>query len=222
MRDRVHLLLAAIAVVAFILGAALSLGAGRPEQRAVTLTEEAVYPDHSAGHAPGLNRANEVRIRLTLVTRTPWIQGQEQLLDATVEAAPGPGVALVEPVTLFLYLERAASPRRDILTGDLDLLQSAGANRWTPIEGPLDIYPNQDVSGANFFFTFAVSLNVQYANGASYGSGGWGDPNVRIIAPDIVSDLAPLGMGVAAAGFLLGIFAGVPSALPMPRRFAEP
>ena len=188
-------------VVAFILalGAFVSLSGLRPDTRPVVLVGEAVFPDHSAGHPVGLNDANAVGIRFSFATRTPWIQGERHEIVLTVDATPGSGVASVDLTTLILYLERPAMPRRDIVNSDLVLLESTGANRWISMDGPLVIYPNSDVSGSNFFLAVALSLNVDYTNGQSYGWGGW-DPGIRIISPNILPDYTPIGLMMVAGG----------------------
>jgi len=197
-------------VVAFILalGAFVSLSGLRPDTRPVVLVGEAVFPDHSAGHPVGLNDANAVGIRFSFATRTPWIQGERHEIVLTVDATPGSGVASVDLTTLILYLERPAMPRRDIVNSDLVLLESTGANRWISMDGPLVIYPNSDVSGSNFFLAVALSLNVDYTNGQSYGWGGW-DPGVRIISPNIVPNYTPIGLMMVAAGSAGLIFTGL-------------
>src|SRR5438445_802572 len=146
-----------------------------------------------------LNDANAVGIRFSFATRTPWIQGERHEIVLTVDATPGSGVASVDLTTLILYLERPAMPRRDIVNSDLVLLESTGANRWISMDGPLVIYPNSDVSGSNFFLAVALSLNVDYTNGQSYGWGGW-DPGIRIISPNILPDYTPIGLMMVAGG----------------------
>jgi hypothetical protein len=190
------------------LGAFVSLSGLRPEPRPVVLVGEAIFPDHSAGHPVGLNAANAVGIRFTLGTRTPWIQGERHEIVATIDATPGSGVASVNLTTLILYLERPAMPRREILNSDLVLLESSAADRWISGDGPLVIYPNLDVSGSNFFLSAALSLNVYYTNGQTYGWGGW-DPGVRILSPNIVPDYTPIGMMMVAAGSAGLIFIGL-------------
>lgn len=186
-----------------VLGSALYLSSVAPAPR--VLFGEARFPDYSAGQ-PGINAANEVGIRLTLVTRDPWIQGQPQELTATVDAEPGPGVAAVDLTTLILYLERPASHRPTTVASDLVLLGPIGSNRWISRDGPLRIFPNGDVVGADLFLGFSLSLNVDYSNGQSYGFGGW-QPGVRIDAPDIAPNLAPYGLLLLAAGAGCGVLA---------------
>ena len=190
------------------LGAFVSLSGLRPDTRPVVLVGEAVFPDHSAGHPVGLNDANAVGIRFSFATRTPWIQGERHEIVLAVDATPGSGVASVNVTTLILYLERPAIPRRDIVNSDLVLLESSGANRWISMDGPLVIYPNSDVSGSNFFLAVALSLNVDYTNGQSYGWGGW-DPGVRIISPNILPDYTPIGLMMVAGGWAGLIFVAV-------------
>src|SRR5439155_26599112 len=88
------------------------------------------------------------------------------------------------------------------------LLESSGANRWISMDGPLVIYPNSDVTGSNFFLAVALSLNVYYTNGQTYGWGGW-DPGLRIISPNIVPDYTPIGLMMVAAGSAASIFIGL-------------
>ena len=199
MRDRNRWILAGLAAFVLALGAFVSLSGLRPDTRPVVLVGEAVFPDHSAGHPVGLNDANAVGIRFSFATRTPWIQGERHEIVLTVDATPGSGVASVDLTTLILYLERPAMPRRDIVNSDLVLLESSGANRWISMDGPLVIYPNSDVSGSNFFLAVALSLNVDYTNGQSYGWGGW-DPGIRIISPNILPDYTPIGLMMVAGG----------------------
>ena len=193
MKDSSRFILACFAGIAIVLGATLYLPAIRTGQAPVVVTGEATFPDYSAGAPPGQTAANEVGIFLTLGTRNPWIQGQRQELVPSVAATPGPGVASVEITTLKIYLERPAAPNPTIVTGDLVLLVPTGANRWVSMDGPVVIYPNQDVSGDDFFLGFALSLNVWYGNGQSYGYGGW-EPGVRIGSPDIVPDFTLVGL----------------------------
>jgi hypothetical protein len=167
-----------------------------------------MFPDHSAGHPVGLSAANAVGIRLSFATWTPWIQGERHEIVATIDVSPGSGVASVDLTTLILYFERPAMPRRDIVNGDLVLLESSGTNRWISMDGPLVIYPNSDVSGANFFLAVALSLNVNYTNGHSYGWGGW-DPGVRISSPNIVPDYTLIGLMMVTGGSAGLIFAAV-------------
>ncbi|TLZ80366.1 MAG: hypothetical protein E6K05_08005 [Methanobacteriota archaeon] len=208
MRDRNRFILAGVVAFILALGAFVSLSGLRPDTRPVVLVGEAVFPDHSAGHPVGLNDANAVGIRFSFATRTPWIQGERHEIVLTVDATPGSGVASVDLTTLILYLERPAMPRRDIVNSDLVLLESTGANRWISMDGPLVIYPNSDVSGSNFFLAVALSLNVDYTNGQSYGWGGW-DPGVRIISPNIVPNYTPIGLMMVAAGSAGLIFTGL-------------
>ena len=207
-RDRNRFILAGVVAFVLALGAFVSLSGLRPDTRPVVLVGEAVFPDHSAGHPVGLNDANAVGIRFSFATRTPWIQGERHEIVLTVDATPGSGVASVDLTTLILYLERPAMPRRDIVNSDLVLLESTGANRWISMDGPLVIYPNSDVSGSNFFLAVALSLNVDYTNGQSYGWGGW-DPGVRIISPNIVPNYTPIGLMMVAAGSAGLIFTGL-------------
>jgi len=195
-RNRYRLILAGLAAFVLVVGAFFF--ALRPDQRPAVLTGDAAFPDYSSGQ-PGINAANQVGIHLILTTRNPWIQGQSQELIPTVDATPGPGVASVDVVTLFLNLKQPALPHPKIVTGDLVLLEAAGPNRWVSVDGPLRIFPNQDVVGSDFFLSFAVSLNVQYTNGQSYGWGGW-DPAVRIVSPEIVRDFSPVGWLLIAVG----------------------
>lgn len=197
-RDSSRLILAGLAAVVLVVGAIVFFSGLRPDQRPLMLTGDAVFPDYSTGQV-GLNAANQVGIHLTLTTRDPWIQGQPQEITPTLDATPGSGVASVDVVTLFLYLKQSALPNPKIMTGDFVLLERAGPNRWLSMDGPLRIYPNQDVVGSAFFLSFAVSLNVQYANGQSYGWGGW-DPAVRIDSPGIAPDLSPVGWLLLAVG----------------------
>ena len=207
-RDRNRFILAGVVAFILALGAFVSLSGLRPDTRPVVLVGEAVFPDHSAGHPVGLNDANAVGIRFSFATRTPWIQGERHEIVLMVDATPGSGVASVDLTTLILYLERPAMPRRDIVNSDLVLLESTGANRWISMDGPLVIYPNSDVSGSNFFLAVALSLNVDYTNGQSYGWGGW-DPGVRIISPNIVPNYTPIGLMMVAAGSAGLIFTGL-------------
>ena len=207
-RDRNRFILAGAAGLALVLGAVVSLSGLRPEPRSVVLVGEAIFPDHSAGHQAGSNANDAVGIRLSLATKTPWIQGERNEIVATLDASPGPEVASVDLTTLKLFLERPSMPLRDIVNGDLVLLEPGGANRWISMDGPLVIYPNADVSGSNFFFGFALSLNVNYTNGQSYGWGGW-DPGVRIISPDIVGDFTRIGWFMVSAGSAGLIFVAV-------------
>ena len=199
MRDRNRWILAGLAAFVLALGAFMSLSGLRPDTRPVVLVGEAVFPDHSAGHPVGLNAANAVGIRFSFTTRDPWIQGERHEIVVTVDAIPGSGVVSVNLTTLILYLERPAMPRRDIVNSDLVLLESSGANRWISMDGPMVIYPNSDVSGSNFFLAVALSLNVDYTNGQSYGWGGW-DPGIRIISPNILPDYTPIGLMMVAGG----------------------
>ena len=208
MRDRNRFILAGVVAFVLALGAFVSLSGLRPDTRPVVLVGEAVFPDHSAGHPVGPNAANAVGIRFSFATRTPWIQGERHEIVVTVDATPGSGVASVDLTTLILYLERPAMPRRDIVNSDLVLLESTGANRWISMDGPLVIYSNSDVSGSNFFLAVALSLNVDYTNGQSYGWGGW-DPGVRIISPNIVPNYTPIGLMMVAAGSAGLIFTGL-------------
>ena len=208
MRDRNRWILAGLAAFVLALGAFVSLSGLRPDTRPVVLVGEAVFPDHSAGHPVGLNAANAVGIRFSFATRTPWIQGERHEIVLTVDATPGSGVASVDLTTLILYLVRPAMPRRDIVNSDLVLLESSGANRWISMDGPLVIYPNSDVTGSNFFLAVALSLNVYYTNGQTYGWGGW-DPGIRIISPNIVPDYTPIGLMMVAAGSAGLIFTGL-------------
>jgi hypothetical protein len=146
-----------------------------------------------------MNRANEVAILLSFATTDPWLQGEQHDIVATIDVTPGSGVSSVELTTLILYLGRPGSPNPDLVNSDLVLLGAAGANRWISKDGPLRIWPNQDVAGTDFFLTFSLSLNVNYANGGSYGWGGW-NPGVRIPSPNIVVSLAPIGVLLLAAG----------------------
>jgi len=198
-RDRNRFILAGLAAFVLALGAFVSLSGLRPDTRPVVLIGEAVFPDHSAGHSAGLNAANAVGIRFSFATRDPWIQGERDDFIVNVDATPGSGVASVNLTTLILYLERPAMPRRDIVNSDLVLLESRGANRWISMDGLVVIYPNSDVSGSNFFLAVALSLNVDYTNGQSYGWGGW-DPGVRIISPNILPDYTPIGLMMVAGG----------------------
>ena len=207
-RDRNRFILSGVVAFVLALGAFVSLSGLRPDTRPVVLVGEAVFPDQSAGHPVGLNDANAVGIRFSFATRTPWIQGERHEIVLTVDATPGSGVASVDLTTLILYLERPAMPRRDIVNSDLVLLESTGANRWISMDGPLVIYPNSDVSGSNFFLAVALSLNVDYTNGQSYGWGGW-DPGVRIISPNIVPNYTPIGLMMVAAGSAGLIFTGL-------------
>ena len=207
-RDRNRFILAGVVAFILALGAFVSLSGLRPDTRPVVLVGEAVFPDHSAGHPVGLNDANAVGIRFSFATRTPWIQGERHEIVLTVDATPGSGVASVDLTTLILYLERPAMPRRDIVNSDLVLLESSGANRWISMDGPLVIYPNSDVTGSNFFLAVALSLNVYYTNGQTYGWGGW-DPGIRIISPNIVPDYTPIGLMMVAAGSAGLIFTGL-------------
>lgn len=208
MRNRNRFILAGLAAFVLVLGAFVSLSGLRPDTRPAVLVGEAVFPDHSAGHPVGPNAANAVGVRLSFATRTPWIQGERHEIVLTVDATPGSGVASVDLTTLILYLERPAMPRRDIVNSDLVLLESSGANRWISMDGPLVIYPNSDVTGSNFFLAVALSLNVYYTNGQTYGWGGW-DPGIRIISPNIVPDYTPIGLMMVAAGSAGLIFTGL-------------
>ena len=199
MRDRNRFILAGLAAFVLALGAFVSLSGLRPDTRPVVLIGEAVFPDHSAGHSAGLNAANAVGIRFSFATRDPWIQGERDDFIVNVDATPGSGVASVNLTTLILYLERPAMPRRDIVNSDLVLLESRGANRWISMDGLVVIYPNSDVSGSNFFLAVALSLNVDYTNGQSYGWGGW-DPGIRIISPNVLPDYTPIGLMMVAGG----------------------
>ena len=216
MRDRFLYTLAGAAGAAIVLGAFLSLSGVRGDQQPVVLSGEAVFPDYSAGPLPGVDPANEVKIRIDLGTNEPWIQGERHELTVTVNADPGPEVSSVNLTTLILYLERPSFPRRDILNSDLVLLKAVGPNRWGSMDGPLVLFPNLDVSGSSFFLTFALSLNVDYENGASYGYGGW-NPGVWIDSPDIVPDLAPYGWMLIAAGTAAGIALGIARVSARPR-----
>jgi len=207
-RNRNRFILAGLAAFVLVLGAFVSLSGLRPDTRPAVLVGEAVFPDHSAGHPVGPNAANAVGVRLSFATRTPWIQGERHEIVLTVDATPGSGVASVDLTTLILYLERPAMPRRDIVNSDLVLLESSGANRWISMDGPLVIYPNSDVTGSNFFLAVALSLNVYYTNGQTYGWGGW-DPGIRIISPNIVPDYTPIGLMMVAAGSAGLIFTGL-------------
>ena len=208
MRNRNRFILAGLAAFVLVLGAFVSLSGLRPDTRPAVLFGEAVFPDHSTGHPVGPNAANAVGVRLSFATRTPWIQGERHEIVLTVDATPGSGVASVDLTTLILYLERPAMPRRDIVNSDLVLLESSGANRWISMDGPLVIYPNSDVTGSNFFLAVALSLNVYYTNGQTYGWGGW-DPGIRIISPNIVPDYTPIGLMMVAAGSAGLIFTGL-------------
>ncbi|TMA00857.1 MAG: hypothetical protein E6J92_08660 [Methanobacteriota archaeon] len=208
MRNRNRFILAGLAAFVLVLGAFVSLSGLRPDTRPAVLVGEAVFPDHSAGHPVGPNAANAVGVRLSFATRTPWIQGERHEIVLTVDATPGSGVASVDLTTLILYLVRPAMPRRDIVNSDLVLLESSGANRWISMDGPLVIYPNSDVTGSNFFLAVALSLNVYYTNGQTYGWGGW-DPGIRIISPNIVPDYTPIGLMMVAAGSAGLIFTGL-------------
>ena len=208
MRNRNRFILAGLAAFVLVLGAFVSLSGLRPDTRPAVLVGEAVFPDHSAGHPVGPNAANAVGVRFSFATRTPWIQGERHEIVLTVDATPGSGVASVDLTTLILYLERPAMPRRDIVNSDLVLLESSGANRWISMDGPLVIYPNSDVTGSNFFLAVALSLNVYYTNGQTYGWGGW-DPGIRIISPNIVPDYTPIGLMMVAAGSAGLIFTGL-------------
>ena len=208
MRNRNRFILAGLAAFVLVLGAFVSLSGLRPDTRPAVLVGEAVFPDHSAGHPVGPNAANAVGVRLSFATRTPWIQGERHEIVLTVDATPGSGVASIDLTTLILYLERPAMPRRDIVNSDLVLLESSGANRWISMDGPLVIYPNSDVTGSNFFLAVALSLNVYYTNGQTYGWGGW-DPGIRIISPNIVPDYTPIGLMMVAAGSAGLIFTGL-------------
>jgi len=207
-RNRNRFILAGLAAFVLVLGAFVSLSGLRPDTRPAVLVGEAVFPDHSAGHPVGPNAANAVGVRLSFATRTPWIQGERHEIVLTVDATPGSGVASVDLTTLILYLVRPAMPRRDIVNSDLVLLESSGANRWISMDGPLVIYPNSDVTGSNFFLAVALSLNVYYTNGQTYGWGGW-DPGIRIISPNIVPDYTPIGVMMVAAGSAGLIFTGL-------------
>ena len=207
-RDRNRFILAGVVAFVLALGAFVSLSGLRPDTRPAVLVGEAVFPDHSAGHPVGPNAANAVGVRLSFATRTPWIQGERHEIVLTVDATPGSGVASVDLTTLILYLVRPAMPRRDIVNSDLVLLESSGANRWISMDGPLVIYPNSDVTGSNFFLAVALSLNVYYTNGQTYGWGGW-DPGIRIISPNIVPDYTPIGLMMVAAGSAGLIFTGL-------------
>jgi len=207
-RNRNRFILAGLAAFVLVLGAFVSLSGLRPDTRPAVLVGEAVFPDHSAGHPVGPNAANAVGVRLSFATRTPWIQGERHEIVLTVDATPGSGVASVDLTTLILYLVRPAMPRRDIVNSDLVLLESSGANRWISMDGPLVIYPNSDVTGSNFFLAVALSLNVYYTNGQTYGWGGW-DPGIRIISPNIVPDYTPIGLMMVAAGSAGLIFTGL-------------
>ncbi len=208
MRNRNRFILAGLAAFVLVLGAFVSLSGLRPDTRPAVLVGEAVFPDHSAGHPVGPNAANAVGVRFSFATRTPWIQGERHEIVLTVDATPGSGVASVDLTTLILYLVRPAMPRRDIVNSDLVLLESSGANRWISMDGPLVIYPNSDVTGSNFFLAVALSLNVYYTNGQTYGWGGW-DPGIRIISPNIVPDYTPIGLMMVAAGSAGLIFTGL-------------
>ena len=208
MRNRNRFILAGLAAFVLVLGAFVSLSGLRPDTRPAVLVGEAVFPDHSAGHPVGPNAANAVGVRLSFATRTPWIQGERHEIVLTVDATPGSGVASIDLTTLILYLVRPAMPRRDIVNSDLVLLESSGANRWISMDGPLVIYPNSDVTGSNFFLAVALSLNVYYTNGQTYGWGGW-DPGIRIISPNIVPDYTPIGLMMVAAGSAGLIFTGL-------------
>src|SRR5207249_4781110 len=221
-RNRNRFILSGLAAFVLVLGAFVSLSGLRPDTRPAVLVGEAVFPDHSAGHPVGPNAANAVGVRFSFATRTPWIQGQRHEIVATLDAIPGSGVASVDFTTLILYLERPAMPRRDIVNSDLVLLEPSGASRWISMDGPLVIYPNLDVTGSNFFFAVALSLNVNYTNGQSYGWGGW-DPGVRITSPNIGPDFTPIGLFLVAAGWAGLIFVAVTwksgrAALPRPFR----
>jgi len=207
-RNRNRFILAGLAAFVLVLGAFVSLSGLRPDTRPAVLFGEAVFPDHSAGHPVGPNAANAVGVRFSFATRTPWIQGERHEIVLTVDATPGSGVASVDLTTLILYLVRPAMPRRDIVNSDLVLLESSGANRWISMDGPLVIYPNSDVTGSNFFLAVALSLNVYYTNGQTYGWGGW-DPGIRIISPNIVPDYTPIGLMMVAAGSAGLIFTGL-------------
>jgi len=207
-RNRNRFILAGLAAFVLVLGAFVSLSGLRPDTRPAVLVGEAVFPDHSAGHPVGPNAANAVGVRFSFATRTPWIQGERHEIVLTVDATPGSGVASVDLTTLILYLVRPAMPRRDIVNSDLVLLESSGANRWISMDGPLVIYPNSDVTGSNFFLAVALSLNVYYTNGQTYGWGGW-DPGIRIISPNIVPDYTPIGLMMVAAGSAGLIFTGL-------------
>ncbi len=203
MRD-VRWVLAAIAAVLLVLGGVLSLSAASVNQHPRVLSGYAAFPDYSAG-VVGSDRANEVAISLTLTTRDPWIQGQPQELVATVDAQPGPGVDAVDLTTLIVYLERPAAVHPTILNSDLVLLDRVeSTNRWISRDGPIRIDPNADVTGNDFFLGFSLSLNVDYANGRSYGYGGW-HPDLRVVSPDILPNLAPYGVTFLAGGAACGI-----------------
>ncbi len=208
MRNRNRFILGGLAAFVLVLCAFVSLSGLRPDTRPAVLVGEAVFPDHSAGHPVGPNAANAVGVRFSFATRTPWIQGERHEIVLTVDATPGSGVASIDLTTLILYLARPAMPRRDIVNSDLVLLESSGANRWISMDGPLVIYPNSDVTGSNFFLALALSLNVYYTNGQTYGWGGW-DPGIRIISPNIVPDYTPIGLMMVAAGSAGLIFTGL-------------
>jgi hypothetical protein len=197
--SRLDGILAGLGALAIVVGASLFVVQPGPNQRPVILSGTAVFPDHSAGQTVGQDRADEVTVLLNFATTDPWIQGDRHEIVARLDVTPGTGVASVDLTTLILYLRRPGSPHPDLLNSDLVLLQAAGANRWISKDGPLLIWPNQDVVGANFFLAFSVSLNVEYANGQAYGYGGW-NPDVRIASPEIVPNLAPIGLVLMAAG----------------------
>lgn len=196
MRDRLRILTIAIGLAILVAGGAL-LGSGLGSQsRSVVLSADVTFPDFSSAGIRD-DSVNGVIFRLYVTTAVPWIQGREQNLQATLEAQPGPGVRSVSPTTLFLYLARPSV--RGFVTGDLNLLRATGPNRWVPTEGPLRIWPNLDVTGSDFYLTFAISLNVEYADGSSYGYGGW-NPGARLFPVSIVPDLTTYGSLVIAVG----------------------
>jgi hypothetical protein len=206
MRGSVRSPLAVLVGVALVVGSVLLASVPRADTAPVVLSGTARFPDHSSGHEPGLVAANEVGITVTPTTMTPWVQGHRHEVFAVVETEPDSGVASAELATLFLHLERIGT--RGFINSDLDLLKPAGPNRWIPMDGPLLLFPNQDVAGTGFLLSFALSLNVEYANGRSYGYGGW-DPDIRIAAPDILTDLAPIGMALLGGGAIGAVLLAV-------------
>src|SRR5437867_3242696 len=208
MRDAPRTVLVVLAIIAVSVGTVVSLRGFEAPPQPRTVVGEATFPDYSSGQL-GSSAANEVRLRVTLLMSDPWIQGERHPVTATVDAEPGSGVSAVDLVTMILSLKRPAMPYPQVVGADLDLLAAQGGGRWVPAGGPMTIYPNEDIVGSDFFFTFAISLNVDYTNGRSYGFGGW-SPDTRIVSPPIVPNLTPIGLLLIMAGIACATLAVLP------------
>lgn len=209
-------LLVAALVIASATGLGLVILGLTDSPRPTTLAGDTLFPDFSA-NGPRHDTGSGVRIALTATTLQPWVQGRLQEVDVVIHTDPGPDVTEILLTTLVLYVERPATQNRDIAAGDLVLLEPAGADTWVSQDGPFLVGPHPEFLGTNFFVTFSLSLDVAYADGSSYGYGGW-PTAVRLVPIRIAVDTIATGgliASFAVTGLVLFVLASRLAPRPM-------